>query len=399
MKSQNIEQVRFKLVRPLSHSNFDSDAIKVYKRLRRFKHQTYFVGGCVRDLLIGTEPKDFDIATAAHPRQVRRIFKNSRVIGKRFLIVNVMFREKIVEVTTFRKTPWKNGIPQDKNSMLLNRDNVFGSDEEDALRRDFTINALFYDLNERTVIDYVDGLSDLEMGKIRTIGDPKVRFYEDPVRMIRALKLKSRLGFEIVKETEQAIIECASQLENTASSRLLLEILKILNSGASFGCFESLANTSIFSIIAPDIHQMWYRTKIPMHKLLKNSLSAIDTINQKQQTSFSDATLLSSICYPLIYFQKKLIRSGKLPKNSFCKEKLKRLGNNLSFSKKLMEKISNIIQMQYYLIRNKPGKKHKQLLKNHDFQDALDFLYILGQNDPERKSVYNTWSRPELVRH
>ena len=185
----------------LSRRDIDSDALKVLYRLRQADHAAYLVGGSVRDLLIGRRPKDFDIGTSAHPYQVKKLFRNCWIIGRRFRLAHVKFGQKIIEVATFRRQvtpteerqdasleggpPPSDGV-SDALDHLIHRDNTFGTPEEDAFRRDFTINALFYDIATFSVIDYVGGLEDLRDGIVRSIGDPEVRFREDPVRMMRA---------------------------------------------------------------------------------------------------------------------------------------------------------------------------------------------------------------------
>src|SRR5437899_1372426 len=184
----------------VSRKNIDPDALKVLYRLKNHGYVAYLVGGGVRDLLLGRRPKDFDIGTSAHPQQVKRLFRNCFIIGRRFRLCHVRFGRKVVEVSTFRRQ-----AEADEGDTLIRRDNTFGTPEEDAFRRDFTVNALFYDIATFSVIDYVGGLEDLERRTIRTIGDPGIRLREDPVRMLRAVALAARLDFSIDPDTVEAI--------------------------------------------------------------------------------------------------------------------------------------------------------------------------------------------------
>jgi poly(A) polymerase len=184
----------------VSRKNIDADALKVLYRLKNHGFTAYLVGGGVRDLLLGRKPKDFDIGTSAHPQQVKKLFRNCFIIGRRFRLCHVRFGRKVVEVSTFRKL-----AEAAEGESLIRRDNTFGTPQEDAFRRDFTVNALFYDIASFAVIDYVGGLADLDGGIIRTIGDPGVRLREDPVRMLRAVALAARLGFSIERDTVEAI--------------------------------------------------------------------------------------------------------------------------------------------------------------------------------------------------
>lgn len=365
--------------------------MKVYQRLLSFHYQSYFVGGCVRDLLLGRPPKDFDIATSAKPRQVKRIFRNSRIIGRRFLVVNVFFGSNNIEVTTFRRTPWQNGLPENSDSLLIDSDNVFGTDEEDALRRDFTINALFYDAQNRTVIDYVDGMEDLQMGLIRTIGDPEVRFCEDPIRIIRAIKFKSMLNFELVPQTRQALGKCVHKLAQSPTSRLLLEIQKIFHCGASHSSFQSLAEAGIFSIIAPDIHRVWFAKSSPASHVLKNALQGLDSISKSQRHIISDATAIASLCYPIICFAKK--DKKEIPSDTYCKDQFGKVVKSLSISKNLLDKVSRIIQMQFYLEKMSQENTKAIQFPEEDALDSLEYYSLRFWDDPKQQEICQAWKK------
>src|SRR5438128_1789111 len=218
----------------------DPDAVKVVGRLRRTGFLAYLVGGCVRDLLLGMRPKDFDVATSAHPSQVKDTFRNSRLIGRRFRLAHIFFRGgKIIEVSTFRANPLDElqDLPQD---LLIRHDNVFGSAEEDARRRDFTINGLFYDVDDGRVIDYVGGKDDLRARLIRTIGNPDVRMREDPVRILRAIRFAAKCAFELEPNTLSAMRAHVHEIPRCAPPRVLEEVLKLIRSGASRRSFELL---------------------------------------------------------------------------------------------------------------------------------------------------------------
>jgi poly(A) polymerase len=228
--------------------HIDPDAMKVVRRLLQAGHEAYLVGGCVRDLYLGRSPKDFDVATSATPEAIRKAFRNSRVIGRRFKLAHVFFGPKIIETSTFRTAPQQ----ADDDDVLITHDNEWGTVEDDARRRDFTINGLFYDVESRRVVDFVDGIEDLDRGVVRTIGDPVLRFREDPVRMIRAIKFAARLDFEIEPITRQALLEVAPDIVRSSRARLLEEIYKLMRSGASRRCFELLLEAGLLHRIMPD---------------------------------------------------------------------------------------------------------------------------------------------------
>src|ERR1051325_2586036 len=202
----------------ISRRRIPENVLKVLYRLHRSGYRAYLCGGSVRDLLMDREPKDFDVATDAHPMEVRRLFRNSRIIGRRFRLVHIIFQDQTVEVATFRREPERG---TDENAdLLITDDNTFGSPLQDARRRDFTINALFYNIADFSVIDYIGGLEDLRQKKVRVIGDPDVRFREDPVRMMRAVEFASRLGFEIERETYDGILRHRGEILKASPPRV-----------------------------------------------------------------------------------------------------------------------------------------------------------------------------------
>lgn len=237
----------------LEPARIDADADKVVRRLARGGYKAYLVGGCVRDLLLDRTPKDFDIATSATPNEIRALFRNCRIIGRRFRLAHIFFGPKIIETSTFRANP-RNG---DEADLLIQRDNVFGSATEDAQRRDFTINGLFYDVEAEQVIDYVGGSRDLEARLVRTIGNPDIRFQEDPVRMLRAIKFAARLDFEIEARTYAALVRHRGEILKCSSARVLEEIYRLLRSGAAVRSLELLIETGIATVMTPHMAAMF----------------------------------------------------------------------------------------------------------------------------------------------
>jgi tRNA nucleotidyltransferase/poly(A) polymerase len=234
----------------VSRKNIDSDALKVLYRLKNHGFVAYMVGGGVRDLLLDRKPKDFDIATSAHPQQVKRLFRNCFIIGRRFRLCHIRFGKKVVEVSTFRRLS-----EPEEGDTLIRRDNTFGTPEEDAFRRDFTVNALFYDIATFSVIDWVGGLRDLDERVIRTIGDASVRFREDPVRMLRAVALAARLGFSIDRDTAEGIRALRGEIVRSSPARILDEIYKILRQGRSRETFRMLHQHGLLAYLLPEADQ------------------------------------------------------------------------------------------------------------------------------------------------
>ena len=234
----------------------DEDALKVVRRLQTHGHKAYLVGGCVRDLLLGVTPKDFDVATSATPPQVKRLFRNCRIIGRRFRLAHIIFKgRKIIETATFRAMP-KRDEARDGEEMIIWQDNEFGTEEEDAHRRDFTINGLFYDPVAQKVIDHVGGVDDVKRRVIRTIGDARIRVQEDPVRILRAIKFASRLDLEIAQSTSRAMVEFRGLIASCAVARVLEEIYRVLGSGKAHTAFTLLQRYGALAVLFPELSAM-----------------------------------------------------------------------------------------------------------------------------------------------
>lgn len=308
---------------PISRRDIDSDALKVLYRLHESGAVAYLVGGSVRDLLLGRRPKDFDIGTSAHPYQVKKLFRNCWIIGRRFRLAHVRFGMKTIEVATFRRhvpagseaeppehehkavepPPLLDPVAQGRADAqaLLNppkdhHDNTFGTPEEDAFRRDFTINALFYDIGTYSIIDYVGGLQDLKDGLIRCIGDPNERFQEDPVRMLRAIVMASRLNFRLDRPVVDAIATHRDLMSTASPARLIEEYYKILRSGAALQTFKALAEHRLLEPVTPEIQ------KSAKQQALWDSLAALDAYRLKFESApatMRNPILLGSILIPL----------------------------------------------------------------------------------------------------
>ncbi|MBZ2170399.1 polynucleotide adenylyltransferase PcnB [Marinobacter sp. F4216] len=243
----------------VSRSVISEPAKKVLHRLNKSGYEAYLVGGGVRDILLGGKPKDFDIATNATPEEVHGLFRNSRLIGRRFRIVHVVFGREIIEVTTFRgnaDSVDQDTAPRDARQTsehgLLLRDNVYGSQEEDALRRDFTVNALYYCIRDFSVIDFAGGIEDLQNRQLRLIGDPDTRYREDPVRMLRAIRFAAKLGFDIEPETEAPIRELAPLLSHIPPARLFDEVLKLFSAGHGEATYDLLSRYNLLAPLFPE---------------------------------------------------------------------------------------------------------------------------------------------------
>jgi poly(A) polymerase len=296
----------------ISRREIDPDALKVLYRLRENGFVAYLVGGSVRDLMLGRRPKDFDIGTSAHPYEIKKLFRNCWIIGRRFRLAHVKFGLKTIEVATFRRQvhdlPGEPGEPVETpdspapdqsnaiadNISFIHRDNTFGTPEEDAFRRDFTVNGMFYDIATFSVIDYVGGLEDLKARVIRSIGDPNVRFVEDPVRMLRAVVMASRLDFRLDPGVVAAIERHRHLIRDASPARLVEEYYKILRAGAAAKTFRALDETGLLELITPELSgagQPFY-----------DSLTALDTWRKQHPdipASLTNPILVGALVAPL----------------------------------------------------------------------------------------------------
>jgi poly(A) polymerase len=299
----------------IAPDQIDPDAAKVVLRLRDNDHLAYLVGGCVRDLLLGRKPKDFDVVTSATPDKIRRLFKNCRIIGRRFRLAHIFYGPKIIETSTFRANPREleeedgEGGESESGDLLIRRDNVFGTPEEDARRRDFTINGLFYDLKTGQVIDHVNGLIDLEARVVRTIGDPDIRFREDPIRILRAVKFAARCDLTIEPETYRRMMEHRGEIAKCAQARVSEEFYRLLRGGAAKRSMELLVETDMLQIFAPDLARALRVAPDALASLgdeeatlrrarLWAYLAALDRSTERRPTPPSNALILAVILLP-----------------------------------------------------------------------------------------------------
>ncbi len=260
------------------------------------------MGGSVRDLLLGRTPKDYDAGTDARPAQIRRIFRNSRIIGRRFRLAHIFFHDGIIEVATFRCSPKPEEQAGGPDDLLITSDNTFGTPQEDAFRRDFTINALFYNIADFSVIDFVGGLEDLERQLIRCIGDPDVRFKEDPVRMLRACEFAARLGFGIETRTQEAILENRQELTKASPARMTEELIQLLRCGQAGPAIQWMLDLGLADVLLPEVREILESPATGFGDF-RGILPAIDRM-MEEGVSASDSGLLAAMLLPRVWIQR-----------------------------------------------------------------------------------------------
>ena len=389
---------------PISRRDIDPHCLKVLYRLHRAGHQAYLVGGGVRDLLLGIVPKDFDVATDAHPQKVKKLFRNCVLVGRRFRLAHVRFGGTVIEVSTFRRTPDASDTPEGED-LLIRQDNTFGTPEDDAVRRDFTINAMFYDIGTYSLIDYVGGLRDLEDGLVRSIGDPAVRYQEDPVRMIRAVKFAARLSFDIDERDQAAIDSHRTRIRLAAVPRLLEETYRLLRGGASAGSFKLLQEMGLLDEMLPDVAEHLRRTDSltdPEQARFFRSLFALDEA-VAAKGSPSNSFGLAALLLPLLEEELDGDGVGRVwtaePQeldDAFEKVVVPVL-RRLTVSRRDAERLRHVLFAQPRLAAEGGTSKRKRertpITSRPYFQEAVDVLHLGTALDPSLLEVAEAWRR------
>ncbi len=371
---------------PITRANISPNALKVLYRLKDAGYHGYLVGGGVRDLLLGREPKDFDIATDAHPEDVRRLFRNCRLIGRRFRLAHVLFGREVIEVATFRALQEE---VQDSNEERhidaegrIVRDNVYGTIAEDAFRRDFTVNALYYNINDFSVIDYVGGMDDLDTGVLRLIGDPGTRYREDPVRMLRAMRFATKLGFRLHPDTERPIKELAPLLGDIPPARLFDEMLKLFMGGYALANFEALRHYNLFGLLFPLTEQALTHEEehFPL-TLISHGMENTDT-RIEQGKPVTPAFLFAVFLWqPVRERARELEAEGQHPAQALQhagSQIIAEQASVMAVPRRYSLSMREIWMLQLRLER-KGGRRSMRVLSHPRFRAAYDFLLLRGE--------------------
>lgn len=363
------------------------NALKVLYRLHNSGYQAYLVGGCVRDALLGKEPKDFDVTTDATPEQIKGLFRNCRLIGRRFRLAHIVFGREIIEVATFRGhhenvDDGQSKVSKQSDDGQLLRDNVFGSIEEDAQRRDFTINAMYYNIADYSISDFAGGMQAIKDKKLRLIGDPETRYREDPVRMIRAVRFAAKLDMQISEESAEPIKRMAPLMANIPPARLFEEVLKLLLSGQGLVTYKLLSEFHLFEPLfpqlAPLLLQPGNRENQFVEQVLTNTDNRINT-GQRVTPAFIFAAFM---WYPLEERCQQLMVEGGLNHfdafNLALNDVMHRQVQRIMIPKRFTAAIREIWQLQNRLPK-RYGRRAYQMLEHPKFRAAYDFLLLRGQ--------------------
>jgi len=388
----------------LSRGQLSRNAVSVVDRLQKAGYQAYLVGGCVRDLMLGITPKDFDVATSATPEQVRAEFRNARVIGRRFKLVHVHFGREIIEVATFRANH-PEGDDEDDNLSSRNasgrilRDNVYGTLEDDAQRRDFTINALYYDSGTGRILDYAKGVHDIRNQLVRLIGNPEQRFLEDPVRMLRAIRFAAKLDFDIERHTAEPIERLAPMLRDIPAARLFDEVLKLFLAGQAERTFELLLDYDLFAPLFPAAAEALEDNPDYSYELISLALANTDE-RIAQGKPVTPAFLFAALLWPALPARVLAQQDRGLPPIPAMQEAAHELiaeqCRRIAIPKRFTLPIKEIWDMQERLPR-RSGKRADLLLENPRFRAGYDFLLLRESAGEQTGGLGDWWTRYQEV--
>jgi poly(A) polymerase len=397
----------------ITRAQISENALKVLNRLKDVGCASLLVGGCVRDLMLGREPKDFDVVTDARPEQIRKLFHNARIIGRRFRLVHVRFGRDIIEVATFR------AIPRDISEEPLSTEeeavtgedehdtpvdvidhNVFGSQEEDAVRRDFTVNALYYDIHDFSVIDYVGGVPDLKGGILRVIGDPEARYREDPVRMLRAVRFAAKLGFKLEDKTAAPIRQLAPLLASVSPARMFEEVLKLFHGGYALETYELLRHYGLFQYLFPLTEKSLEHEEggFPV-TLVPRALANTDArVNDNKPVT--PAFLFAAMLWEPVREQMgEFILRGMNGHDAMfraAEHVLREQLHHVTIPKRFSVPMREIWSMQGRLER-RAGQQAFRLFENKRFRAAYDFLLLRVEIGEADQALADWWTRFQTV--
>lgn len=361
----------------ISRKNISPAAIKIIKQLEDAGFAAYLVGGGVRDLLLGSHPKDFDVATNAKPEEVKRLFRSARIVGRRFQIVHVRMGREIIEVTTFRGHHEESASHARSEDGMLLRDNVYGTLETDAMRRDFTVNALYYTLKDFSVIDYCNGMEDLKHRTLRIIGDPATRYKEDPVRILRALRFAAKLGFSLEPKTAKPIRELSGLLLNVSDARLFEEVLKLFLGGSATATFSLMREYDLLAHLFPGTDKALKAGDELGANLIEECMINTDKRIRADKT-VTPAFIYAALLWPGLQQQFKLLSGQMTPTQAWAQAAQNVINQQLTRTavpKRFLIPMREIWDLQQRL-PSRLGMRALRTLDHPRFRAAYDFLLM-----------------------
>lgn len=379
----------------LSKTDISGNALKVLNRLNSAGYQAYLVGGSVRDLLLGKVPKDFDVATNATPNQIKNLFRNGRIIGRRFKLVHVIFHRDIIEVATFRGNEGVEANQLTNERGMLIRDNVYGTLDEDALRRDFTINCLYYNIDDASIADFTGGVKDVENRIIRMIGSPETRYLEDPVRMLRAIRFSAKLHFDFAPETAEPLERLSPFIRHVSSSRLFDEMTKLYQCGEAEGVQQLLLKHGLFAQLFEQTHALLNHPTYPVNAFIGIGLENTDKRirdNKPITPAFVFAVIL---WFPLLDRAKTLQNDENLPPLPALEKAMSQIiieQNQVVAIPKRFTQVMREIWLLQFRFPKRLGGRAANLLQHPRFRAAYDFLALRALAGDESMELADWWT-------
>lgn len=377
----------------VSKTDISVNALKVLNRLNIAGFQAYLVGGSVRDLLLRKAPKDFDVATNATPNQIKNLFRNARIIGRRFKLVHILYQREIIEVATFRGHEATEEQQQTNHRGMLIRDNAYGTLEEDAWRRDFTINSLYYNISDASIVDFTGGVKDVNQRLIRMIGDPTIRYQEDPVRMLRAIRFSAKLHFELEEHTAAPLSSLSSLITHVAGSRLFDEVTKLYQCGEAESVQRLLIQHGLFAPLFSQTNNLM-KSHYPLNALIIIALENTDRRIRDDKPVTPAFLFAVFLWFPLLERSKQLKEAGMDPLPALEKamsEVITEQNKVITIPKRYTQIMREIWLMQYRFPK-RLGQRTFHLLEHPRFRAAYDFLALRALAGDESMELANWWT-------
>ena len=377
----------------ISRKNISPAALKIIKQLNEAGFKAYLVGGGVRDLLLGNHPKDFDVATDAKPEEIRQVFRSARIIGRRFQIVHVRFGREVIEVTTFRGHHDDGPTTSRSDEGMLLRDNVYGTIETDAIRRDFTVNALYYTISDFSVHDYCGGLADIKQRTLRIIGDPATRYKEDPVRMLRAVRFAAKLGFTIEPNTAKPIAELSNLLANISEARLFEEVLKLFLGGSATATFHLMREYDLLKQLFPGADAALKAGDTLGAAIIEQSMISTDKRIRAEKT-VTPAFIFAALLWPALQKEQRLLAAKMPPQAAYLQAAQNVISQQLtrtSIPKRFLIPMREIWDLQARL-PSRQGLRALRLLDHARFRAAYDFLLMREDAGEDLHGLGRWWT-------
>jgi poly(A) polymerase len=377
----------------ISKNNISANALKVLNRLHQHEFEAHLVGGSVRDLLLGVQPKDFDVVTNAHPNEIKKLFRNARLIGRRFRLAHILFYRDIIEVATFRKSAPQGDDHKVNTEGMLVRDNEYGTITDDVWRRDFTINALYYNIADFSIVDFTGGFQDLKDKIVRMIGDPDTRYHEDPVRMLRAIRFCAKLDFQLEEKTKASLHQLTGLIKNVSSSRLFEEIVKMYHHGHGLRSQALLEQHHLFEHLFPFTHEEM-QTDTSVSELIEHTLKSTDSRIKKNRPVTPAFLLAVFLWRPLLKEIEHYQEKGLPPLPALEKAMnviLSKQSQFISIPKRFTQSMREMWVLQFRLNR-RHGNRAFRTLEHPRFRAAYDFLLLRTLVGEEDVALSDWWT-------